>query len=349
MRIGLLVSRQGPGGLWAPGCDACTMMAAAEVNASGGVLGRAVELVLADGGVTGADAASAASALVEVDAVDAVIGMHASNLRDPVTDSIAGRIPYVYAPMYEGGEHGRNVIAIGGTDHELLGLAVPWLIEHRRAQRFFIFGNDYIWPRRAALAAAGLVAGHGGRLVGTSLTRFGMQDYGGVLARIARSSADVVVTFLLGEESVRFNRAFAQAGLSARTLRLCLAIDETVLYAAGPDSHENLYTATTYVAGGGMPRAGRFRELYRDSFGAMAPPATVFGQSCYDSLHLLAGLAQSGRRPTPAALGPRFSRLAPRYRERRALPATLMAAGGYVHMAEALGLELKVVATRQTA
>jgi len=345
MRIGLMVSRQGPSGLWAVTCDACTMLAAAELNARGGVRDREIAVVLGDAGTTGAEAAFNASRLVEIDAVDAVVGMHASNLRAAIARGLAGRVPYVYAPMYEGGEQNRHVLPIGATDEELLGLAIPTLMERRRAQKYFLFGNDYVWPRRAALSAGRIVAAHGGRVVGASLVPFGSDDYDETFARIRRTNADAVVSLLLGEETVRFNRAFAAAGLSARVLRLGLAVDETVLYAGGAHAHENLYVPTTFLAAARAPRGDNFVELYRDSFGALAPPATVFGQSCYDAVHLLAGLAHAGRRADDGGLRHRFSRLAGRHPGRRALPPTLMAASAGVYLAEAKGLELKVLAT----
>ena len=41
MKVGLLVSRSGPAGLWAPPFDTGALLAAAELNAKGGVLGMA--------------------------------------------------------------------------------------------------------------------------------------------------------------------------------------------------------------------------------------------------------------------------------------------------------------------
>ena len=360
MRIGLIVSRRGPSGLWALTCDTSAMLAAAEINARGGVQERPVELVLADTGLVQSEAAYAARALVEVDEVDAIVGMHPSHLRGSIAQAIAGRVPYVYAPMYEGGEQSRNVLPIGATDDELLGHAVPQLMQRRRAQRFFVLGNDYVWPQQAAAAAARVVARHGGHLVGSRLVRFGAPDYGEVLAEIARSAAQVVITLLLGEESVRFNRAFAACGMAARVLRLGLGIDETVLYGGGQHAHENLYAATTYVAPGAARDGDRFVELYRANFGSAVPPPTVFGKACYDGVHLLAGLAPAGgraqagvakagglgtagSRPVVAGLGQQFSQLAKRLPLRHTLPPTLIDTAR-VHLAEAQGLELRVLA-----
>lgn len=345
MRVGLILSRTGPAGMWAPICDACTMLAAAEVNARGGVLDREVELVLADTGLTGASASAAASHLVTVDEVDAVIGMHPSDTREAVKAGIAGRAPYVYAPMYEGGERGANVVAIGGTDAELMGPAIPYLVERRRAERFFLVGNDYVWPWRAFGSARTAIGAAGGRVVGAALMPLGTEDYEPIMAAIRRAAPDVVLMFLLGEETARFNRAFTAAGLGARMLRFGLAIDETVLYAMGPDCAENLYVASTFLAHTPSARGDRFRELYRASFGERAPPATVFGQLCYDSLHLLAQLAESGRRPDSAALSRHFARLAGGRTTRHTLPSSLIASTSAVHVAEARGTEFRILSS----
>ncbi|MBN9510601.1 MAG: ABC transporter substrate-binding protein [Alphaproteobacteria bacterium] len=342
MKIGLMISRRGPGGLWAFTCDACAMLAAAELNAAGGVLGRPVELVAADAGGSAAESAAAARDLIGVEAVDAIVARHPSDVRPAIIAGIAGRVPYVYASMYEGGAHDAGVLPIGGTDAELLGHAIPLLMAQRRASRFFLLGNDRLWPRCTVGWASRIVAGNGGRVVGVDLLALGLEDYAPVFARIVRSRPDVVLTMFLGDESVRFNRAFAAAGLSARLLRLEMGIDETILYGGGADAHENLYVATTYVAGTASGGEA-FAERYREGFGAGVPPATVFGRSCYDGVHLLARLAGAGRRPDAAALRRRFARLSARHAS-GLVPRSVLTGAGQALLAEARGLELKVVA-----
>ncbi len=292
MKIGVLVSRSGPAGLWAPSCDAGAMLAAAELNAAGGVLGRRVELVLADPGVTNGEAARAAALLVDIDEVRAVVGMHPSDTRDSVRRQIAARVPYVYTPQYEGGERSRNVRAIGATNEDMLRPAISWLAEHRRATRFFLVGNDYVWPEKGSLTAARIIAAAGGRVVGRGTIAFGATDYAPVLEHINQARPDVVITFLVGQEAVTFNRAFAAAGLARRVLRFCLAVDETVLYAIGADETENLYSASNYIGSASSPQTDRYREIHHDSFGDAAPATNVFGRSCYEGVHLAARLVQ---------------------------------------------------------
>lgn len=341
MRIGLLVARSGPAGLWAPTSEACTMLAAAELNAAGGVADRAVTLTVADAGMDDATGRRAASRLLD-ERVDAVIGMHPSYVRGGIAAELAGRVPYVYAPMYEGGETSRAVLPIGSTDAELLGHAIPRLMSRRQANRFFIVGNDYVWPRRGTLSAARIVAAHGGRIAGVKLVPFGQADHPSVLDALRRSGADLVITLLLGAETIAFCRAFAAAGLDRAILRLCLATDEIVLYGAGAECHENLYTVTTYTADQAGSRHERFRELYRNCFGTTMPAATVFGQACYDGVHLLASLAQSaGRGPDRGRLYRRFVSLAGIAAHHEALVATIGAPPRQIQLTQADGLSLR--------
>ena len=116
MKVGLLVSRSGPAGLWAPSCDAGAMLAAAEINAAGGVLGRNIDLVIADAGWSESEAIMAAGSLVDIDGVDAVVGMHPSNVRGAIKRRLSGSVPYIYTPQYEGGERGPYTVTTGGTD-----------------------------------------------------------------------------------------------------------------------------------------------------------------------------------------------------------------------------------------
>ena len=149
MKVGLLVSRSGPAGLWAPPFDTGALLAAAELNAKGGVLADGIELVIADAGITDTEATAASGALVELDEVDAIVAMHPSNVRGAVKREVAGRVPYIYTPQYEGGERAPCTAAIGSTDEEMLRPSIRWLVDARRAQRFFLVGNDYVWPRAA--------------------------------------------------------------------------------------------------------------------------------------------------------------------------------------------------------
>ncbi len=64
--------------------DASAILAAAEINAAGGVLGEEVDLVFCDCGLTPGEAVEAVDTLMDIEGSDAIVGAHPSNLRDPI-------------------------------------------------------------------------------------------------------------------------------------------------------------------------------------------------------------------------------------------------------------------------
>ena len=346
MKVGLLVSRSGPAGLWAPSCDHGAILAVAELNAAGGVFGRQFSIVLADAGQSASEALAAARDLVDIEGVDAVVGMHPSNGRAAIHHGLRGRVPYVYTPQYEGGEHTPYLVTTGGTDDEVLGPAVGWLAERRHATRFFLVGNNYVWPLRALEIARGIVRSCGGSVVGQAIVPFGMGDFSAVIDSIRAGRPDAVVIALLGLEAARFNRAFAEAGLARTMLRLGLATDESVLYAIGEENTENLYVPLNYFAHMHSAANDRFLETYHDSFGEVAPPVNLSCQSCYDGIHFVANLARSVGRADGAALAEALRRPVARSAARSSLLKTPIGPHLRVHLAVAEGIEFRTLASR---
>ena len=71
LRIGLLVPQSGPIGLFGPSSLTCSMLAADELNAEGGILGRPVELIPGDGGGSYREVVAEAERMIAEDGVDA--------------------------------------------------------------------------------------------------------------------------------------------------------------------------------------------------------------------------------------------------------------------------------------
>jgi urea transport system substrate-binding protein len=292
MKVGLLHARTGVAGIWAPSMDAAATLGAAEINARGGILGEEIDLVFGDCGFTVGEALDAVDTLIEIEGADVIIGGHPSNLRDPVSQRISGKAPYIYTAQYEGIACGPSTVAIGSTDQELMGPALSWLCDRKRAERFFFVGNDYIWPRLAYATTQRLVSERGGRLVGHAFLANRAVVGGDVLKQIARSGAQVVIMALLGQCAIEFNRAFAAAGLDEKMLRFGLIVDETVICGIGAEASTNLFTVAHYFAGQHSRSNDCFLERYHDAFGEWAPPVCAASVYYYEGLHVLAGIAR---------------------------------------------------------
>jgi ABC-type branched-subunit amino acid transport system substrate-binding protein len=271
--------------------DAAATLGAAEINAAGGILGEEIELVFADCGLTVREAIDAVDTLIDLDGADVVIGGHPSNLRDAVSERVAGKAPYIYTAQFEGIACGPSTVAIGSTDRELMAPALHWLSDSKRAERFFFVGNDYIWPRMAYAAARRLVGDVGGRLVGHVFLPHRLDPDTDIFRRLAASGAHVVIQALVGQCAIDFNRAFAATGLDEKILRFGLLVDETVICGIGAEASTNLFTSAHYFAGLRSRRNDCFLERYHDAFGEWAPPVSAASVGCYEAFHVLAGLA----------------------------------------------------------
>ncbi|GIM88915.1 substrate-binding domain-containing protein [Paractinoplanes toevensis] len=297
VRVALVVPLRGPAGIFGPGAELCAQLAAEEVNTAGGVLGRELALLPVDGGAEPAAVAAEVEALVSTGAVQGLTGWHISSVRQAVAPRVAGRVPYVYTALYEGGERTEGVFLTSETPGTQLFPAMRLLTQERAVRSWFVIGNDYVWPRRTAQAVR--------RRFPTTeaYVPLGTHDFGPILRRITESEADAVLMLLVGNDAVRFNRQFARTGLDARCLRLSTLMDENMLLASGPAATGDLHSTAGFFASMVTPESLDFHGRYAARFGAEAPPLGSLGESCYEGVLLLAALIRRARTLDVRAIG----------------------------------------------
>ncbi|WP_169946617.1 substrate-binding domain-containing protein [Microbispora sp. H11081] len=299
LRVALVVPVSGVLGLLGPGAINCALLAAGEVNAAGGVLGRPVELVLVDGGRGPAAVAGEVRGLVRSGAVQAVVGTHASDVRVAVERALDGAAPFVYTPPYEGGARRPGVYHLGEPAALQVGPAIDWLVEHRRARRWFLLGNDYVWPRLVHVSAREHLRARSAVVVGERLVPPGSGAVDRLLEELAARRPDAVLLTLIGSDLIAFNRAFAASDL--RCVRLCGALEEHGLLAAGGDTTGGLYAAMGYFGGLATDANLGLAERYTAMFGAEAPLLNGHGHGCYEGVLMLAALLRrAGALAVPA-------------------------------------------------
>jgi ABC-type branched-subunit amino acid transport system substrate-binding protein len=192
--VGLLVPTTGSAGIWGPSTIACAQLAAEEINRGGGLLGQEVRLRVVDAADEIPDLAEQTQHILDEGEIDAIVGMHISAVRQNLRGAVAGRVPYVYTPLYEGGERTPGIYAIGETPRQQLRPAIRALAERFHLKRWALLGNDYVWPRLSH-ARVPLFAG---RAVTTiSSIPLGVTDFGPVLERLARLKADALLLSLV--------------------------------------------------------------------------------------------------------------------------------------------------------
>ena len=295
VEVALLIPLHGSAGIYGPSCELCAELAAEEVNAGGGILGRPLHLRVVDASGDPRSVADEIDALVTAGLVDAVVGWHISAVRQAVAPRIAGRVPYVYTALYEGGERDPAVFLVGETPSRQLLPAMRWLRREHGARRWFIVGDDYIWPRGTAAAARHYAPLCDGSICDEVYVPLGTAAFEDVVRRIERERADAVLMLLVGQDAVEFNRAFSTTGLHDACRRLSTLIEENTLLGSGAENTRGICAAAAYFESLVTPESLSFGARYAQRFGPDAPTLNSPAESCYEGILLLAALARSAR------------------------------------------------------
>ncbi len=343
VRVAAVVPLSGSLGLCGPSALACARLAADEVNARGGLLGREVQLDVVDGGRDPEDVAREVAARLDRREVQAVVGMHTSDVRVAIGRRLRGRVPYVYTPPYEGGERTPGVFLVGETPDQQLRPVLDHLVVRRRARRWFLLGNDYVWPRLTHLGAAAYLRRCGGEVVGERFVPLGTTDFAAVVDAVVRSGADAVLLSLVGADQVALHRGLSEHAGAAGLVRLSTSLEENVLLGMGGDDSGDLYAAMGYFASLATDDSLSFLGRYVAAYGDEAPALNAHGQSTYEGVLALEALVRRARSlavPDLAAAGPGASFTGAR--GHRTVAGTHVAQR--VYLARAEGLDLQVVA-----
>ena len=291
LKVGVMIPLSGPAGLFGPSSRDCATLAIEEVNAAGGVLGREIEPLFVDVGGPPADAVQAAQKLWRSEGAEVFIGMHDSAVRAALVGVFHGKVPYIYTPVYEGGECAKGTYVLGETPAQQLLPVVPWIAKEKAIDKWYLIGNDYNWPRATNAAAKDYIKAANGAVVGEEYLPFTVDNFDSNLARIQSSGANGVLITLVGGASVGFNRAFASFGLAGKAARLGTLIEENTLAGIGAENSANLYSSAGYFRTIGTEPAMAFAAAYAKRFGDKAAALKTLGQSCYEGVKFLQALA----------------------------------------------------------
>lgn len=292
LRIGLLLPYGGPIGLWGLSSEKCAQLAAAELNTYKGILGREIELVPIDASGEANSVANHTISLVESAGLEALVGMHTSDIRVELAKRLNGCIPFIYTPMYEGGENSQGVFMTGATPQTQMKSMFSWLFDNFQTKSWYLIGNDYCWPRETNTLAKRVLRANNKTIQAEHYFQFNHTDFSAELDHIEALKPDIVFITLLGECSLQFNRQFGERGLDHSIIRYCSAIEENMLYGIGADNTGNLFSSMGYHQQLKTESATNFSRFYDATFGEDAPAINHFASSCYDGVMLLSHLSE---------------------------------------------------------
>lgn len=281
--------------------DAITM-AVAEINATGGVLGKRLELTSEDGASDPTIFAQKAQKLISSDCVAAVFGGYTSASRKamlPVFES-TGALLY-YGQQYEGLESSPNIFYSGATTNQQIIPALDYL-RGQGVKSLYLVGSDYVFPRTSNAIVRKYAQAHGMTIKREDYAPLGATDFATIVNKIRGSGADAVFNVIVGDSLVSFFREYNNVGLTPRSMPvMSMCVGEEEVKSIGAKSIVGQLSSWNYYQSLDTPANSRFVRDFKARFGAQRVTSDPM-ESAYTAVYLWKAMVEKAKSFTPSAI-----------------------------------------------
>ena len=266
IKIGVPVGLSGANSVVAPSVVQSTELAAEEINAAGGILGRMVEVVVADDGSGAQGAQRAFDSLVFQSEVDVLISMETSAARNaglPIVNR--GRTPFIYTSFYEGRSCSPWMYINAWVPEQQVAPIVDHFMSEFGAKTFFLIGSDYAFGRGMLEFTRGYVEGNGGEVLGEEYLPMDGSDWTAIISKLKAAGPDALITSTAGgAPNVTLTKQLRASGVDLPYGNL--AVDEGTAKSMGADA-AGIFISASYITGIDSPENKAFLAAMAGKFG----------------------------------------------------------------------------------
>ena len=267
IKIGIAVGLSGPNSVVAPSVVQAAELAVAEINAAGGVLGRLLELEVADDASGAAGAQKAFDSLLFQKKVDSIITMETSAARNAALPIVTrGKKPYIYTSFYEGRSCNKYMYVNAWVPEQQVASVVDFFAKNLKTKSYFLIGSDYAFGRGMLEFTRKYIEQNGGKVAGEEYLPMDGSDWTPIISKLKASGADALITSTAGgAPNVTLTKQLRSAGVKLPFGNL--GVDEGTAKSMGSDA-EGVYLAASYFTNIDTPRNKLFLADMQKKFGA---------------------------------------------------------------------------------
>ena len=292
IKIGFLNSRSGTMAISENTVFDSLSLAAEQINAAGGVLGKQLAVVAEDGASEPTVFAEKAQKLVRSDCVAAVFGGWTSSSRKamlPVFESTNALL--FYPVQYEGLESSENIFYTGATTNQQIIPALDYLKE-QGVTSLFLVGSDYVFPQTANKIITAYAEANGMEVRGEEYAPLGHTDFATIVAKVRDAGAGAVFNTLNGDSNVAFFKEYKNLGLTPEAMPvISVSIAEEEVGGIGLDNIVGQPVAWNYYQTIDTPVNQQFVEAFKAEYGANRVTSDPM-EAAYTSLWLWKGMVE---------------------------------------------------------
>ena len=270
IKVGVLHSLTGTMAISEKPVMEATLLAIDQINAAGGLLGRKIKPVVADGKSDPKVFAREAERLISDEGVSVIFGCWTSASRKEVKPVVERHHSLLFYPVqYEGLEQSPNIVYLGAAPNQQILPAVHWAAS-KWGKRFYLVGSDYVFPHAANWLIAKHLKAIGGTVVAERYLPLGSKAVAAVVADIKQSHPSVVFNTINGDSNIAFFHALRVAGITADTIPVVsFSVGEPQLAALHHDGDAvGHYAAWNYFQTIDTPENRAFVAAFKQRYGA---------------------------------------------------------------------------------
>lgn len=246
IKIGVPVGLSGANSVVAPSVVQSTELAIEEINAAGGLLGKPLELVVADDGSGAQGAQRAFDSLVFQSEVDVLISMETSAARNaglPIVNR--GKTPYIYTSFYEGRSCSPWMYVNAWVPEQQVAPIVDHFMKEYDAKTYFLIGSDYAFGRGMLEFTRSYVEANGGEVLGEEYLPMDGSDWTAIISKLKAANPDALITSTAGgAPNVTLTKQLRASGVDIPYGNL--AVDEGTAKSMGADA-SGIFIAASYI------------------------------------------------------------------------------------------------------
>ncbi len=269
-------------------------LAAKELNAKGGILGRPVQVLVEDDAGSPATALDKAGRLLAQENVDFFTGTTSSAVSLSLSQFALA--------------HNKVFMCSGGHVDKLTGTGCNWatfrvcsttwiltdgdskILVDKFGKKWYFLTTDYAFGHSEQTDYTKQVTDLGGTIVGSALVPVGTTDFSSYLIQVKAAGPDVLCLLLAGDDQINAMKQITQFGIN-QSIAVGGALFELEQIAALPEAARyGVWTFEWYWDQPGVPHVAEFVQRYTTAYPGLYPSQrSWFG---YVSVHALALAAE---------------------------------------------------------
>ncbi|MCV9939316.1 ABC transporter substrate-binding protein [Boseaceae bacterium BT-24-1] len=275
------------------------MMAIAEANERGGVLGRKVEFVHIDTETTAATGSRVAERMISREQCGFLVGAVHSGVANAISQ-VAQKYGVIYintnssSPTEAGQNCHRVKFVFDGNGTNFAKAAVKSAIE-RFGPDWMLLTNDYVWGHDTAAATKTLLKDYGGKVMEEVLIPQGTRDFTSALLKVQQRKPGVVSAAIGGDDQKAMRQQVVQLKMGDKPAWINSQQDWDDVYGLPIETLFGVFGTTWYYRldlPGVADFVKRYQAMYPET--AMRSPGNVFYNGYMAIRELLGAIERAG-------------------------------------------------------